>query len=163
MVVIAPGIISGVSPSISHPCPLTRENVLKAALALKRGFQIESGEDQLGFVHVLDLADMYLLLISDALASLSGSSSSSAATAITTESKTSLWGPEAYYFGVAENILFREFMGQGLAPLMPANGIIESVNIVSTSFFRRLLVRSFTETTTLPMRRSRLTTPGRLT
>ncbi|KAK7745131.1 hypothetical protein SLS62_009930 [Diatrype stigma] len=133
--IVAPGFISGVSPSISHPCPLTTEHILKAARALKRGFQIESGENQLGFVHVLDLADMYMLLISNALVSLSGGSNdtTTTTTTTTTESTMSLWGPEAYYFGVAENMSFREFMGEGLAPAMLANGIIESADIVSTS------------------------------
>lgn len=131
--IIAPGFISGVSPSISHPCPLTTEHILKAARALKRGFQIQSGENRLGFIHVLDLADMYMLLINDALASLSGGSSSTTTTTTTTESAMSLWGPEAYYFGVAENISFREFMGEGLAPVMLANRIIESADILSTS------------------------------
>lgn len=123
--IIAPGIIGGVSPSISHPCPLTTEQLVQAARAMKSGFQIERGENQLGFVHVLDLAQMYMLLIDDALASLSGSN--------ITEHRIPLWGSQAYYFGVTENIRFSELMRNGLVPVMFENGIIESTEVVSTS------------------------------
>lgn len=122
--IVAPGLITGVSPSISHPCPLTTEHVLKAARALRRGYQIKNGENQLGFVHVLDLAQMYMILIRDALTSLSGN---------TIEHPMPLWGPQAYYFGAAENLQFYEFMREGLAPVMLKNGIIESAEIVSTT------------------------------
>lgn len=126
--IIAPGIIGGVSPSISHPYPLTTEQLVQAARAMKSGFQIERGENQLGFVHVLDLAQMYMLLIDDALGSLSGSNATA-----TTEHPIPPWGPHAHYFGVTENIRFSELMRNGLVPVMFENGIIESTEVVSTS------------------------------
>lgn len=66
----------------------------------------------------MDLANMFLILVNDALASVQQGQ----------ESK--LWGPEAYYFGVGDNIAFADFM-KALVPVLHQHGVIASPDIMS--------------------------------
>lgn len=71
-----------------------------------------------------DLADMFLVLVEDALAALAG------APIQRTQELGELWGPEAYYFGVGDNIVFADFM-KALAPVLHQQGVIASPEIAS--------------------------------
>lgn len=101
------------SPSIEHPTPITTPGIVLTARAFKTGFLIAKGENQHAWIHVEDLADMYLLLVGKALAS-----------------DQSCWGEEAYYFGAAETISFSDVM-QNLAPVLLKHGVIESTRMQS--------------------------------
>lgn len=122
--IVSPGFVGGLSPSIEHPTPITTPAIMTTARAFNCGFQIAQGLNQSAWIHVLDLADIFLLLIEDALAN--GKSKAAEAAPFP------LWGPEAYYFGVAENIAFIDFM-KALAPVLKAQGVIADDKIESVS------------------------------
>lgn len=120
--IVSPGFVGGLSPSIEHPTPITTPAILTTARAFNCGFQIAEGLNQAAWIHVEDLADIFLILIADALDKQASK----------TTVPWSLWGPEAYYFGVAENIPFADFM-QALAPVLKAKGVIADDKIESVS------------------------------
>lgn len=122
--IVSPGFVGGLSPSLEHPTPITTPALLTTARAFNCGFQIAPGLNQSAWIHVMDLADIFLLLIDDALATGQSQAAASA--------PWPLWGPEAYYFGVAENIGFRDFM-KALAPVLKAKGVIADDKIESVS------------------------------
>ncbi|KAK7954116.1 hypothetical protein PG996_015002 [Apiospora saccharicola] len=111
--IISPGFVGGMSPSIEHPTPITTPGIVLTARAFKTGFLIAQGENEHAWIHVEDLANMYLLLVEKALAS-----------------DQSCWGEEAYYFGAAENITFSDAM-HSLAPVLLKHGVIDSTKMQS--------------------------------
>jgi nucleoside-diphosphate-sugar epimerase len=116
--VISPVLVYGLSPSIEHPFPLVTGEVFKAVSALGTGFTVSTGKNILSHVHVLDLARLYLLLLSSALkAQLSNS-----------EADEDFWGPEAYYFAASGEISFAEFMRE-MVRVLKDYGIIENEEI----------------------------------
>lgn len=117
--IMSPGYVGGLSPSIEHPTFITLPALLNTARAFNSGFQIEGGRNQCAWIDVNDLADMFMILINDALAG-----------GVKTLDGQPLWGTEAYYFGVFENIPFREFM-EALAPVFERHGAISSSEIQS--------------------------------
>lgn len=119
--IVSPGFVGGLSPSIEHPTPITTPAILTMARAFNCGFQIAEGQNQSAWIHVIDLADIFILLIDDALAALT-----------TGQSKAELWGPEAYYFAVSENVPFCDFM-KALVPVLKEKGVIKDDKIESVS------------------------------
>ncbi|KAK8066209.1 nucleoside-diphosphate-sugar epimerase protein [Apiospora hydei] len=111
--IISPGFVGGMSPSIEHPTPITTPGFILTSRAFKAGFQIAQGENQHAWIHVEDIADMYMLLVEKALAA-----------------DQNCWGKEAYYFGVGEVIPFSDLM-QRLAPVLHKHGVIESAKVQS--------------------------------
>jgi nucleoside-diphosphate-sugar epimerase len=69
-------------------------------------------------VHVLDLAHLYLLLLSSALKSQNSDA----------QAEEDLWGPEAYYFAALEEISFAEFMTE-MVRILRDHGIIKNEEI----------------------------------
>ncbi|EXF79448.1 hypothetical protein CFIO01_06038 [Colletotrichum fioriniae PJ7] len=118
--IVSPGFVGGMSPSLEHPTPITTPALLLTARAFKSGWQIAEGENTHAWIHVSDLANMFLILIGKAIEG--GSESEPFA----------IWGPEAYYFGTSEDISFGEFM-KHLAPVLKDQKIIESTEIKSVS------------------------------
>lgn len=105
------------------------------------GFQIARGENISAWIHVEDLASMFMILVNDALAALAtpGRASSDAKDvtndnndikSTADDDNRQLWGPEAYYFGAAENVPFADLMG-ALVPALHARGVIESSEVAS--------------------------------
>lgn len=123
--IVSPGFVGGMSPSLEHPTPITTPAILTTARAFNSGFQIAQGQNSSAWIHVSDLADIFLLLVNDALAVLAGKSSPFS-------TDFPLWGPEAYYFGVTENIPFCDFI-QALAPVLKEKGVIKDDKIESVS------------------------------
>lgn len=143
--IVSPGFVGGLSPSVEHPTPITTPAIMTTARAFGSGkphhfsscsfskmilstvlrpltgFQIAKGENVSAWIHVMDLANMFMILINDALASLAGAGE---------QSGRELWGAEAYYFGVGENIAFGDFM-RALVPVLHARGVITSPEIAS--------------------------------
>ncbi|TVY50752.1 hypothetical protein LCER1_G006222 [Lachnellula cervina] len=100
--IISPCAVYGLSPSRVHPLPLSLPLILKPIRALSSGFSISSGQNIQSYIHVVDLARMYLLLLSNALPQSQAGAD--------TDPETQIWGPEAYYFAEQEELPFREFM-----------------------------------------------------
>ncbi|KAK8100117.1 hypothetical protein PG999_010491 [Apiospora kogelbergensis] len=111
--IISPGFVGGMSPSIEHPTPITTPGIVRTARAFKTPFRIAQGENRHSWIHVEDLADMYVLLVTKALAS-----------------DQSCWGREAYYFGAAETIDFNGMM-QGLSPVLLKHDVFEGAEMRS--------------------------------
>jgi len=91
--IISPTAIYGLSPSTEHPAPLTLPEVLNTISKVPGGFVVSAGENLQSYVHVLDLARLYLLLVSYAI------------DAKESEAGLDLWGPKAYFLKRKE--LFR--------------------------------------------------------
>jgi hypothetical protein len=100
--VVSPAAVYGPSPSVAHPLPLTIPDVVGAIKNAGGGFTISEGLNIHSYIHTLDLAEIYLILVSDAL----GQRTQPEATGDEPE----IWGPRAYYFGGAEEILFADYM-----------------------------------------------------
>ncbi|KAK6063656.1 nucleoside-diphosphate-sugar epimerase [Seiridium cupressi] len=122
--IVSPGFVGGLSPSIEHPCPITTPALFLTSRAFKSGFQIAQGENTHAWIHVHDLARMFLILVDNAIAGLSGKESGSP--------PFELWGPEAYYFGTSEDVSFGKFI-KSLIPVLKQHGVIESTDISSVS------------------------------
>ncbi|KAI1858038.1 uncharacterized protein JN550_012931 [Neoarthrinium moseri] len=122
--IVSPGFVGGMSPSIEHPTPITTPALFLTARAFKSGWQIAQGENTHAWIHVADLARMYLLLVNDAIDNLTGQTSVAA--------PFDIWGPEAYYFGTGEDISFAKFMAH-LAPVLKDTGVIKNTEIKSVS------------------------------
>lgn len=123
--IVSPGFVGGLSPSIEHPTPITTPAILTTARAFGSGFQIAQGENASAWIHVDDLANMFLILVEDALAALAG-------TPIKRADDLQVWGAEAYYFGVEENLVFSDFM-KALAPVLKEHGVVKTDEIRSVN------------------------------
>ncbi|KAK2602048.1 hypothetical protein N8I77_008618 [Diaporthe amygdali] len=124
--IVSPGFVSGMSPSIEHPTPITTPAILTTARAFKSGFLIAQGENTHAWIHVMDLARIFMILVDDALATLAGKPIKRDADVLP------LWGPEAYYFSTGEDISFADFM-KGLVPVLKQHGVIESTETKSVN------------------------------
>ncbi|TVY84156.1 hypothetical protein LSUE1_G001655 [Lachnellula suecica] len=123
--IISPTIVYGLSPSPIHPFPLTLPEILKSVRGLSSGFSISSGKNLQAYVHVMDLARLYLILLSHALGQPHAS--------IEPQPELEIWGPEAYYFGEQEELSFGEFMGL-LIPVLKKHGEVRSDDIREVDF-----------------------------
>ena len=124
--IVSPGFVGGMSPSTEHPTPITTPAILTTARAFKSGFQISPGENRHAWIHVMDLARIYMILIDDAPATVAGKPIKREADVLP------LWGREAYYFATGEDIAFSDFM-KGLVPVLKQHGVIESEEMKSVS------------------------------
>ncbi|TQN74108.1 hypothetical protein CSHISOI_01305 [Colletotrichum shisoi] len=118
--IISPGFVGGMSPSIEHPTPITMPAILLTARAFKSGWQIAGGQNTHAWIHVLDLARMYMILVGKAIDGVCESE------------PFPIWGPDAYYFGTSEDISFRKFI-KHLVPVLKKQRVIESTEIKSVS------------------------------
>lgn len=125
--ILAPVGIGGISPSLEHPMPLTTGPLLTTARAFGSGFQIARGENESGWIHVLDLARAMLLLVDNALDALRDASVEPAEPA-----GFPLWGTRAYYFVRAEDISFHDLQTALVAPLH-RHGVVPSEEIKSVT------------------------------
>ncbi|KAI3390902.1 hypothetical protein diail_8431 [Diaporthe ilicicola] len=132
--ILSPVGIGGISPSLEHPLPLTTGPLLSTARAFGSGFQIARGENESGWVHVLDLARASLLLIDNALEALAAPQQQQQQQPAE-PAGFPLWGPRAYYFVRAEDVSFHDLQAV-LAPALHRRGVIPSAEIRSVSHTR---------------------------
>ncbi|KAK7726790.1 hypothetical protein SLS53_009496 [Cytospora paraplurivora] len=140
--IVSPPGIGGISPSAEHPVPLVTSVLHSTARAFGSGFQIARGENVSGWVHVLDLARAFGLLVDDALGALrQGGAAASAASAAATAAAAAapadpagfpLWGPRAYYFASGEEVAFRDLQG-AIVPVLYGHGVIPSQAVRSVT------------------------------
>lgn len=115
--ILSPVGIGGISPSIEHPMPLTTSPLVSTARAFGSGFKIGRGENESGWVHVLDLARAFLLLFDNALEALIRGAAPAEPAGF------ALWGPKAYYFVRAEDIAFQDLQ-TALMPALLKHGVV---------------------------------------
>ncbi|POS69179.1 hypothetical protein DHEL01_v212425 [Diaporthe helianthi] len=127
--ILAPVGIGGISPSLEHPAPLTTGPLLSTARAFGTGFQIARGENESGWVHVLDFARAMLLLVDNALDALHGTNDT-----VEPAEPTGfpLWGTRAYYFVRTEDISFHDLQ-TALVPSLCRHGVIPSEEVKSVT------------------------------
>lgn len=127
--IFSPVGIGGMSPSLEHPAPLTTGPLLTTARAFGSGFQIAEGENESGWVHVLDLARAMMILVDNAVDALAagGQQPSPAEPA-----GFPLWGDRAYYFVQAEDVSFHDLQG-ALVPALVRRGVVASGEIRSVT------------------------------
>jgi nucleoside-diphosphate-sugar epimerase len=98
--------------------------MLKATRKLSSGFTISLGKNLQAFIHVIDLARMYLLLLSDALKPQGEAAATPG---------HEIWGPEAYYFAEQEELPFREYM-EHMVSVLQKQGELKSSAIKEIDF-----------------------------
>jgi len=96
--IVSPAVVYGISPSIEHPLPITLPDIMNAIKFKNSGWTIGPGNNISSYIHVMDMARVYIMLVSHALDP-------------TLPVQTSdIWGPKAYYFGSSEELSFLEYM-----------------------------------------------------
>ncbi|TVY21775.1 hypothetical protein LARI1_G000171 [Lachnellula arida] len=107
--IVSPTVVYGLSASTENQIPITIRDIIATAKKLSAGFTMSQGRNILGYVHVNDLADVYVKLVKDAM---KGS-----------KSESRLWGTHAYYFANGEEISFAGYM-ETLVKILLAKGAI---------------------------------------
>jgi len=92
----SPVAVYGRSPATEHPLPLTVPDIVTAIKSINSGFTISEGKNISSYIHVLDCARIYLLLLSSSL----GPNSSQSPVPL-----HEIWGPQAYYFAASDEEL----------------------------------------------------------
>jgi len=126
--IISPAVIYGVSPSIEHPLPLTLPELMNAIKSTSSGWTIKEGKNISGYIHVMDMARLYVLLVSHALAPSSSVQDSE------------VWGPRAYYFGSSEELSFFEYMTSIVK-------VLKERNFIQTDEIRQIDVKQAAQAT----------------
>lgn len=126
--IMSPAGVTGISPSVEHPLPITMPALFQCVRAFKSAFMIGEGANAVGMIHVRDFARMYMILIDDALATLAGTNDK-----IESPAPFPVWGEKAYYFASAVDTLYRRDWFAGLAPLLQKNGVVASRDVKSVT------------------------------
>ncbi|TGO23024.1 hypothetical protein BPAE_0146g00020 [Botrytis paeoniae] len=94
--IISPIVVHGLSPFPLHPTPISLPPLLSAITTTQSGFTIFPSTNLQSHIHVLDLAQIYLSLLSSTLTDPSPDPQK--------------WDPEAFYFAASEDLSFGEYM-----------------------------------------------------
>ncbi|KAI9719361.1 MAG: hypothetical protein M1828_006262 [Chrysothrix sp. TS-e1954] len=113
--IISPTVVYGTSKSTDNPVPLTVRDIVAGIKKLSAGFTISQGRNVLGYIHIDDLADIYARLFADAKKGAKGYT-------------PQLWGPQAYYFAMAEDLTFSEYMEE-LVSVLRSTGALATQGI----------------------------------
>jgi nucleoside-diphosphate-sugar epimerase len=108
--IVSPTVVYGLSRGVEHQAPITIRDIVKTITELGTGFTMSRGANVIGYIHVDDLADIYVRLLADALQGGQG---------------PELWGPRAYYFAVGEEISFAAYM-KALVEVLQQKGILST-------------------------------------
>lgn len=111
---VSPTVVYGCSVSTENQIPITIRDIVATARELSAGFTITQGKNFLPFVHVDDLADIYVRLFADA--------------AKEAAFDARLWGPHAYYFATSEELSFAEYM-EAIVKVLRGKNVI-SVDVI---------------------------------
>jgi nucleoside-diphosphate-sugar epimerase len=117
--IVSPTVVYGLSSSTENPVPITVRDIVAAVNRLSMGFVLGPGKNILGYIHVDDLADIYVRLVADAV---KGSALHD----------PRLWGPQAYYFANREEMSFATYM-KALVGVLKSRQILETNAITDIS------------------------------
>lgn len=109
--IVSPSWVMGVSPSATHPTPLTFPDLLQLVKSSDSGATISKGVNRLSFVNVQDLARLYTSRVGDALKRLQTGVHDM-------DGPVEVWGPKAYFFGGSIEASGRELMTEHLLPAL---------------------------------------------
>ncbi|KAK4184943.1 hypothetical protein QBC35DRAFT_454755 [Podospora australis] len=107
--IISPSFVVGKSPSVTHKLPIIFPDLMHVVRQSGGAFIVDAGENFTTFVDTQELAQLYLLLVKNALEHLLDTNS-------TPEEEA--WGPRAYYFADSLEVTFKDFMVSHLVPLL---------------------------------------------
>lgn len=108
--IISPTVVYGLSASMDNPAPITLRDIVATVKALGTGFTLSQGKNILAYIHVNDLARIYVALLADALKDAN-------------DSNAALWGLDAYYMASCEELSFADYM-QALVKELSRKGFI---------------------------------------
>lgn len=114
--IVSPPLIVGLSPSPLHRTPLTFPDTIAVVKALKAGFIVGKGANRVCYAEVDHLAQLFILLVQDALNKLGVAAASVKTNPQSGSELVPTWGPEAYYFLSTAEMAFEEFMTKHLVP-----------------------------------------------
>lgn len=126
-------MVYDLSHSSDHHFPLILPDLIQAIRHLNSGFTISSGKNIWGHIHVKDLAQLYLLLLSHAL-NLTSSETNGVTNghaqngSISNGSSPEAWGPKAYYFASSHEVSFLDLQ-ISMAQALRKFGVLENENI----------------------------------
>ncbi|KAK8057178.1 hypothetical protein PG996_011115 [Apiospora saccharicola] len=126
--IMSPAGVTGISPSVGHPLPITMPALFQCVRAFRSAFMIGEGANAVGMIHVRDFARMYMVLIDEALTTLAGDNK-----ADSPPPPFPIWGEKAYYFASAVDTLYRRDWFAGLAPLLQKHGVVSSREVKSVT------------------------------
>ncbi|KAK4465169.1 hypothetical protein QBC42DRAFT_262191 [Cladorrhinum samala] len=112
--IVSPSFVVGKSPSKTHKPPIIFPDWMHVTRAAGSGWTIGPGANHTTFVDTQDLANLYLLLVKDALSIIRDGEPAAV--------RPEVWGPEAYFFGDTLEISLREFTEKHLLPALKRNG-----------------------------------------
>ncbi|KAK4223580.1 hypothetical protein QBC38DRAFT_512307 [Podospora fimiseda] len=110
--IVSPCFVIGKSPSKSHRTPITFPDLHHVTRSVGAAWSVGPGENLVSFVDTFELANLYVLLVEDALEVIGDD----------TQLRREVWGEQAYYFGESGmEISFRGFMQKEMIPAMKMN------------------------------------------
>jgi nucleoside-diphosphate-sugar epimerase len=114
--IVSPTVVYGLSSSTENPVPITVRDIVATVKQISMGFVLGQGKNILGYIHVDDLADIYVRLVADAV---KGSA----------QHDLRLWGPQAYYFATGEEMPFATYM-KALVGVLQRRGVLRT-NVIT--------------------------------
>jgi hypothetical protein len=114
---VSPVMVMGLSPSKTHPWPLTFPDYLWIVEKLGCGYTIDKGLNLTSFIHVHQVAQLYSHILSSALQDLCVSPPPLLSSPTTAqETVVEMWGLKAYYFASGSAIPWKDFLGGHILP-----------------------------------------------
>ncbi|KAK8109160.1 hypothetical protein PG984_014961 [Apiospora sp. TS-2023a] len=126
--IMSPAGVTGISPSVGHPLPITMPALFQCVRAFRSAFMIGEGANAVGMIHVRDFARIHMVLIDDALTTIAGNNNTDSP-----PPPFPIWGEKAYYFASAVDTLYRRDWFAGLAPLLEKHGVVSSREVKSVT------------------------------
>jgi nucleoside-diphosphate-sugar epimerase len=108
--IVSPTVVYGLS--VGQRVPITVRDIVATVKQLSMGFTMGDGRNIMGYIHVDDLADIYVRLVADAIKEPA-------------ERDSRLWGQQAYYFATGEEMSFAAYM-KSLVELLKMKSMIKS-------------------------------------
>lgn len=112
--IVSPSFVVGKSPSKTHKPPIIFPDWMHVTRSAGSVWTVGPGANFTTFVDTSDLANLYLLLVKDALSLILDDEHPVV--------RQEIWGPEAYFFADTLEISMREFTEKQLLPALVRNG-----------------------------------------
>lgn len=152
--IVSPPYVTGLSSSKTHPAPLTFPDIFHVIKTLGAGVTVAEGTNRTTFVHVRELAKLYVSLVENALGRLAKPSDDDYKTPESGEEEkeeepvhggdgdVAVWGPEAYYFAANLEISFHDLMGDILLPAIKKHEKGEPSILKSSSEIKQVPIQT---------------------
>ncbi|KAK4680656.1 hypothetical protein QC764_0000990 [Podospora pseudoanserina] len=109
--IISPTFVIGKSPSVRHKHPIIFPDLMHVTRQQGQVFVVEQGKNLTTFVDTEELAELYVLLVGDALRCIRGEK----------QVDENIWGEKGYFFAGGWEVSMREFIVDWLLPVLEGN------------------------------------------